>query len=87
VTAEEVTFCNLVNACVGTQGFSCSDLRLGHGGKHYELRLHRLGDPEHQNKQFTVFPEDLQASVRSSHLPEGLRKDLEHECGMRADVE
>jgi hypothetical protein len=81
VTAEEVTFCNLVNACVGSQGYSSLDLRLDPGGQHYLLSVHRLGDPEHMNKVFTVFSDDLQASVRSSQLPAGLRKDLQHESG------
>jgi hypothetical protein len=86
VTTGEVTFCNLVNAFVGSQGYSSLELRLGSGGQHYTLRLHRLGDPEDMNKLFTVFSDDLQASVRSGRLPAGLRKDLQHECWARTDV-
>ena len=86
MTAEEVAFCNLVNAFVGSQGYSSLDLRLGPGGQHYRLRLHRLGDPEDMNKLFTVFPDHLQASVRSGQLPAGLLKDLQHECWARTNV-
>lgn len=86
MTQEEVTFCNLVNASVWSRGYSSLDLRLDPAGRHYLLRVHRLGDPEHMNKLFTVFSDDLQESVRSGQLPSGLRKDLQHECGIGTDV-
>jgi hypothetical protein len=79
MTAEEATFCNLVNAFVSSQIYSCWPLQR-QVGEHYSLKLHRLGDPDGKDKFFTVFANDLQASVKSGKLPEGLRKTLEHEC-------
>jgi hypothetical protein len=81
VTIEEVTFCYLVSAFVGSENHSALDLRLGPGGMYYTFCVHKLGDPVGKDKQFTVFSDDFEASVRSGELPAGLQKDLQHECG------
>jgi hypothetical protein len=86
MTAEEVTFCNLVSAYVGSVRYAVLDLQPAPKGQYYTLRLHQLGAPESQNKQFTVFADDLIESVRSNQLREGLRKDLERECGVKPDA-
>jgi hypothetical protein len=48
---------------------------------YYTFCVHKLGDPVGKDKQFTVFSDDFEASVRSGELPAGLQKDLQHECG------
>jgi hypothetical protein len=86
VTVEEVTFCNLVSSHLGSERFAVMDLRRAQREQHYTFRLHRLGDQEFQDKSFAVFADNLAESVRTNQLPEGLRKDLEHEYGARADA-
>lgn len=86
MTADEVTFCNLVSAHLGSERFAVMDLRRAQGGQHYTFRLQRLGDQEFQDKHFAVFADNLAESVRTNQLPEGLRKDFEHEYGARADA-
>jgi hypothetical protein len=86
VTADEVTFCNLVSTRVGSERFAVLDLLRAAGGQYYTFRIHRLGAPEFQDKHFTVFANDLVETARTNRLPEGLRKDLEHESGVRADA-
>jgi len=80
VTAQEVTFCNLVSDFVGSEMYSCLDLQSDHGGQVYTFHLRRLGDPEGQYKVVTVFRDAFEESVRSNRLTEGIQKNLENDC-------
>ena len=77
MTHDETDFCNLVHN--HALGYSALEFKLDNSGHFYNLRLKRLGAPEHETKSFTVFADPVREALATGQLPEGLLRSFAEE--------